>query len=88
MNRQLMREYRAFRGTGCLVGHDARVALENARTVLLWERLESAGLVRLEVLPDEHFDWSDLSDEDRERHGNDGAWGTVGQFQSGLTSTW
>ena len=81
MNRQLAREYRRFRkaGIGGVVGRDAANCLQAARTVLLWERLEAAGLVRLSVEADESYDWSE---EERERYGSDGAWGVVGGYRT------
>ena len=87
MNRQLAREYRRFRaaGIGGVVGRDAANCLHAARTVLLWERLEAAGLVRLSVEPDDSYDWSE---EERERYGSDGAWGVVGSYRTGERGEW
>ena len=80
MNAELMREYRKFRaaGIGGIVGHDAARCLDAARTVIRFRELEDEGRVRIVARPDNDYEWTD--DEERERFGDDGAWGTVGQY--------
>jgi len=75
MNARLTREYRTFRAHG----EPASRALDAARTCLLWGRLSDLGMVRLEVRPDDSYDWSD--ERERERFGEDGAWGVVGEYR-------
>lgn len=74
LSKQLMAEYRRFRAAGM----QASFAMFAARTELQWERLESAGFVNLTIEADTDYDWSD--DEERERFGEDGAWGVCGWY--------
>jgi hypothetical protein len=82
MRNATLRRYRALRATGL----SARHSLSSARTLEAWERLEDAGLVRLDVRPDDSYDWDDA--EERERFGNDGAWGLVGEYRLSEDDKW
>jgi hypothetical protein len=55
--------------------------LDAAPTCLLWDRLSDLGMVRLEVKPDDSYDWSEERERERERFGEDGAWGVVGEYR-------
>lgn len=96
MDKRLQREYRRFRkaGGGGIVGEDARICLDYARTVLLWERLEDAGLVEFSVVADEDYDPVGQSDdEDTENalidaYNLDGAWGTTASYRLHPDDAW
>lgn len=67
--------YKRFRKDSpfMLVGENAKLALESAKALALWNRLESAGLVRIEVEPEPEPDasfydtWEHLSPRTREK---------------------
>lgn len=74
LTKQLMSEYRRFRKSGM----QASDAMQAARTEIQWERLASAGFVALNAVADPDYDWSDKAE--RERYGDDGAWGVCGWY--------
>lgn len=82
MEKRLLDLYRRFRkaGIGGIVGQDAANCLDAARTVMEWEEVESAGLVRIESRPDDSYDPTDEDLEENSRYRRDGAWGIVGQY--------
>lgn len=90
MDSKTERLYRRFRESHpvMLVGHNARLALNLARTVLRWKELEDAGLVKLEAKPDEDYDWLGEEPEMVEKYGSDGAWGTVGSYRLDESDPW
>jgi hypothetical protein len=61
-----------------------------------WDKLESAGLVRLEIVPDDSPDLSFLDQKEFSRYrqkgydraNNDGVWGIVGQYRMDEDSDW
>ncbi len=57
MSKELVRLYRKFREHSpfMLVGENARLALDAARTLAEWEQLEQAGLVTIEATPDQDY---------------------------------
>lgn len=84
--------YRKFQSRG----QSARFALRDARTMAMWEQLESIGLVRFQfVLEQEPYDdsyidtWTDRSERERaharkelwETIERDGVWMLVGEFR-------
>jgi hypothetical protein len=90
MEKETARLYRQFRKSSpfMLVGHMARQALDAAKILKRFRELESKNLVKLEVTPDEDFDWSDLDDECREQYGDDGAWQTATYWRASETDDW
>lgn len=92
--RKVAAKYRAVRSAGvaCIVGQNALVSLEIARTLVLWEQLEDTGLVRLRTVPDDSYDWSDkpdgMSDERWEEVSQGGAWGIVGEYRITEEAEW
>lgn len=69
----LLRRYRARRGTIGLVGHDAQLALRYARESILWDELEARELVRFRAIPDDDPDLSYLDEWTGTREGRAGA---------------
>jgi hypothetical protein len=74
MREAMRREYLRFRESGMPAAH----AADSARTALAWEALEAAGFVKVTAEPDDDYEWAD--DAERERFGDDGAWGSVGWY--------
>jgi len=97
MNKTIAREYFRLRklGMGGIVGQDAKNCLNTAVSNVAWDRLESAGLVRLSIIPDDYYDdsyidtWDDASESRREqikkelweKIERDGVWGIVGEYK-------
>lgn len=84
---QIERLYRQFRKQG----ESSERARHNARIYARWQSLEWSdvgddGDVRIIVKPDDSYDWDD--EQERERYGNDGAWGVIGEYRESPTSPW
>lgn len=72
MNAELLNLYKQFRKASpfMLVGHNARLALDSAKTLLRFRELEADGLVRLRCEPEEEaYDPGDML-EHWERNGH------------------
>lgn len=63
IDNQTLEYYRRFRGRICLVGHDARIALKNARTLVRFRQAESDGRVRL-ICEEERESFADVYGEE------------------------
>ncbi len=104
MNTQLLTEYQKQRDAGnfMVVGHAAECALRAAHTKIEWDRLEDAGLVKLEWKPDESPDlsWLDQDCYKEDRQGQairrqtletaerDGCWGRMGYYRIHPDGAW
>lgn len=92
LTRDEQREYARLRAAGW----HAKQALDEARTLVLFEQYEDAGWVRFRVEPDELYevdlDPSCFSQRDIEaehaRVNNKGAWGIISEYRCPLGGTW
>ena len=67
MNTFVKSHYRRFRaaGIGGIVGQDAVACLHAARTLDRWNDLENDGLVQLEAIPDDSYNYHDFDGADK-----------------------
>lgn len=91
--------YRKFRHHSpfVLVGQNAKIALDAARTLRKWEELESNDLVKIESKPDDDPDpsfydtWEHLSDRTREELKQaycDDCWGVITYYRCPHCDDW
>lgn len=95
---KLRNYFQRFLETGAYCAPPGRsaCALTGARTLLKWEELESAGLVRLRAEPesDSYFDVYGEPDSKRERESivesieRDGCWCVVAEYLDDQKGTW
>lgn len=90
MKLSTLRLYRKFRSNPpfMLVGYNAIQALEAAKLIEAWNRLESVGLVRLQAEADEDYQWNEYDPKESEKYGDDGAWGSVGEYRTSPDGEW
>lgn len=100
MNRQLQRLYRRVRkaGVACIVGENAAISLNIARTILQFEALESAGLVEITLRDDPDPDlsyvdtWEHMSERSREEYKERtyhmGIYGVIGRYRPDPDHDW
>ena len=85
-----LRDYRKYRRLGYTASVALHYAYENTRSFLIKEKfevLETLGVVRLQVVPDDCPDFSyldqdefsDIRDKEYQRANNYGVWGIVGE---------
>ena len=92
--RIMYRRVRHNGGAG-IVGQDATGSLRIARTIVQFDALESAGLVRIECRPDDSPDlsyidtWEHMSERElKERLWDQGIVGAIGQYRVDEHSGW